>query len=294
MFSLALGAAAPGLAQAITPPGPRLPFDAPKAPVPAAVRPTQDAPLPPVTVREYSEAVSRTAFAAIDEHADDRISIFEWLHAQVESVKSRDTELFRLMDADQNGFATWPEFDDRLRSALRVTGEFRYRPARAVKPRMEPKVATAPTRARGAVTVLLEMADADRSTGLSRDEYASLLAASGLPSSNGVHFIEADRNRSGELDEREIAVLLTLVPDLARRVEAAPAAKGLPAPWARADRDGDSEISVAEMASALRRIDPFLGRWAARVMSDAERTGNRQLGPAEVLAGEGAPPPTKR
>lgn len=261
----------------------------PTAPTKPPGAKSQDETATPVTVREHSEPISRAAFAAIDGDADDRLSIFEWLRAQVEPDRNRDTELFRLMDADGNGFALWPEFDERMRQAVRLVGEFRYIPARAVKP-VAPKSKPAPNRVRGAVTVLLEIADTDRSTGLSRDEYTALLNAAGLPAANSVHFLEADRNRTNELDERELAVLLTLVPDLAKRVEAAPAAKGLSEAWARADSDANGEISAAEMASALRRIEPYFSRWAARIVSDADRNGDQRLGPAEILASE---PPAK-
>lgn len=257
---------------------------APAETKPAANKP-QEPTLAPVMIREYGEPAVRAAFAAIDGDADDRISIFEWLRAQVQPNRTRDTELFRLMDADGNGFALWPEFDERVRQALRLVGEFRYQPARSIKPAVA-KATPAPTRVRGAVTVLIEMADTDRSNGLSRDEYAAMLQASGLPAANAVHFIEADKNRTGELDERELAVLLTLVPELAQRVEAAPAAKGLSEAWARADRDADGEISAAELASALRRIEPHLSRWATKLVADADRNGDRRLGPAEILASE--------
>lgn len=243
-----------------------------------------------VVVQTYSEARSRTAFAAIDRNADDRIDIFEFARAEDQGTVSalQDPAAFRITDEDHSGFLDWPEFDRRLRSLLRLRGEFRYRPARvlpearAAEPSAEADVE--PTDAD--TKTLLKLLDTDRSGRVSREEFTTLLSAGGMPAATMVKFVDADANGDDQLDAKELSRLLSLLPGIPHTPPAATSSQGFAPAWRRADRDGDGEVSVAELEVALRAHDIYLGRWTERIVGDADRSGDHRLGPAEVLAAD--------
>jgi len=244
--------------------------------------------LPIVTVQVYSERSSRTAFSAIDRSADDRIDIFEFVASQDERTGAglQDNTAFRRADVDRSGFLDWPEFDQRLRDLVRLSGEFRYRPARSLAPAkiagQKPVVdlATLDPQTRS----LWALLDTDRSGRISRDEFSSLLTSANLPAASMVHFVRADADGDDELDPRELGQLMPLLPALPRGPRTTPSSRSFPPPWRLADRDGDGEVSARELESALRNHDLDLGRWAERIIDDADKSGDHRLGPAEVLA----------
>jgi hypothetical protein len=65
-----------------------------------------------------------------------------------------------------------------------------------------------------------------------------------------------------------------------------PSARSFGLPWRRADVDGDGKVSATELETALRAHAAHLGRWAERVVGDADRSGDHRIGPAEVTAAE--------
>lgn len=242
-----------------------------------------------VTLLTYTEDASRTAFAAIDRDADDRLDIFEFVASQDESVAGPPpTAAFRRLDLDRDGFLDWPEFDARVRNALRLNGQVQYRPAR-VLPAAKPVQTNAGAaehkldpRARG----LMNLLDSDRSGRVSRDEFETFAVSAGLPASAIVAFVEADADGDASLDAAEFAKLLELLPNAPRGPGARPSSRSFSPAWRRADVDGDGDVSASELEVSLRRHALHLGRWAAKVVADADRSGDRRLGPAEVLASE--------
>lgn len=240
-----------------------------------------------VTLPAYDEPSSRAAFTAIDRSADDRLDVLEFADAQEEKMPAdrRDHGLFRRLDVDRDGFLSWPEFDERVRHTIRVSGEFRYRPARKpVAPRPPPDAeALSPAQ----VQNLLVLLDRDRSGKVSREEFVALLTVAGLPATLLGQFVLVDGDGDRQLDLKELAALARVLPG-ATRPPAPAGAKSIGTAWRRADRDGDGEVSISEMEAALHGLDLYLGRWAEKVVADADRTGDRRLGPAEILAAEPA------
>lgn len=243
-----------------------------------------------VVLNAYDEASSRLAFASVDRNADDRIDIFEFVQALDEAAAStpRETAAFRLLDKnDRDGFLNWPEFDQRVREALRLTGKFRYYPAR-VLPGTGPSIGSEDAKALldARTESLLTLLDADLSGTVSRDEFATLLTVAGMPAANMVKFVEADADSDGQLDRKQLAKLIGLLPNLPRSPPVLPSSKSFGILWRLADTDGDGEVSIAELEAVLRKHQIHLGRWADKIVTDADRSGDRRLGPAEVLAAE--------
>lgn len=242
-----------------------------------------------VVVQTHSEASSRQVFAAVDRNADDRLDIFEFTRALSEDVDAHKlaTAAFRSADGDHDGFLSWPEFDQRLQEHLRLRGEFRYRPARRVGPtRPQSPTAAADGPIDERVAALWTVLDTDHSGRVSREEFASLLTAAGMQPAAMVRFVDADADGDDELDRKELARLMTMLPNMPRMSPPTSSAQGFAPAWRRADKDGDGEVSVAELQVALRQHEIYLGRWADKIVADADRSGDRRLGPAEVLATE--------
>ncbi|MEZ5965568.1 MAG: hypothetical protein R3F56_17165 [Planctomycetota bacterium] len=247
----------------------------------------RDDTLAPVVLQAYSEAASRHAFSAIDRNADDRIDIFEFTRSlDAKAGDSQDLTTFRHADDNRDGFLNWPEFDRRLRALLRLRAEFRYIPARRLAPvkTADTQVATPPMDAR--TKALWTLLDTDRSGSVSREEFVSMVTAAGMPPATMVRFVESDRNGDDQLDPGELTRLIAVLPGMPRTAPVASSSKGFSAAWRRADTDGDGEVSIAELQIALREHDIHLGRWADKIVADADRSGDRRLGPAEVIAAE--------
>ncbi len=251
------------------------------------------APRPVVVLQTYDEVSSRLAFSSVDRNADDRLSIFEFAasHDEPAAADPRDPTAFRRFDTDRDGFLNWPEFDARMQNAIRLSGEFRYRPARVIS---APKAHTIPTTEDGKelldaqVQGLLALLDTDRSDTLSREEFTTLLHSAGMPATILTQFVQADRNGDRQLDAKELITLTRLLPNLPRGPQVQQSARSFSVAWRRADLDGDGEIGNSELESVLRSHDLHLGRWVDKVLADADRTGDRRLGPAEVFAAQRA------
>ncbi|HLU40477.1 MAG TPA: EF-hand domain-containing protein [Planctomycetota bacterium] len=252
----------------------------------------QDSPRAPTrevrVLSVYDEASSRAAFHAIDANADDRLSALEFVAALEgdEAADPRDLGAFRRADADRDGFLDWPEFDARLRAAIRLNGTFRYRPARTQPNALRASVEDAENVDPGA-RAMLNLLDSDRNGKVSREEFAALVHTSGLPASSLDEFVVADQDSDGELDAGELPALTRRLANLPRMTQTRPSARTFSVPWRRADLDGDGEITPQELEAALRGIDVHLGRWAETVIANADRTRDGRLGPAEVVRAEG-------
>lgn len=241
--------------------------------------------LEPIVLSAYAEAESRRCFAALDENADDRLSIFEVARAFEESAGPSDPSILRSLDLDRDGFVDWAEFDLRVRNAVRLHGVFRCRPARvpstvAAESARVQEPLDAPTRA------LLDLTDTDASGNLSPAEFESLVLSVGLPASTTDQFGLLDRDKSGALDPDELGPVTPILTTLLARRSTPSPARAFSGSWAAADRNHDGEVDAAELGLALNRHDAFLGRWARTVIDEADRGGNGKLGPAEVIAEE--------
>jgi Ca2+-binding EF-hand superfamily protein len=283
---------------AAVPPGASAPDQLPGGTASTPRKPPQpqtDKPRPVVILQTYDEASSRAAFAAVDRDADDRLSVLEFAAAQDEPAAAdpRDPSSFRRFDTNRDGFLGWPEFDARMRNAIRLTGEFRYRPARTLPTPKASSPTPLPEDAKemldAQVVGLLALLDTDRDARLSRDEFATLLASADLPASSLTQFVQADRDNDRKLDKAEIGTLTRLLPNLPRGPQVQPSVRSFSVAWRRADLDGDGEIAVPELEAVLRGHDIHLGRWVDKVIADADRSGDRRLGPAEVMAAQRAP-----
>jgi Ca2+-binding EF-hand superfamily protein len=269
---------------------------APKKAMPTAQAPAEKpgtkakpAEPPKTEVRVHTEAASRRAFAECDGDADDRLSIFEATRAFEDMGSPRDSETFRTVDTDRDGFLSWPEFDQRLQTVIRLRGSLRYRPARKLSP--ADGAATPPPKDDSIDRSLLAVLDADRSGAVSRDEFANALQAGALsPALRGV-FPSLDADDDGQLASAELAAMRVLLPKLVRPEPVGNSPQAFPAEFAEVDRNRDGLIDELELDRALRQIHPSLGRWTQRVLADADRSGNHVLGPAEVLALQ--PPPDR-
>lgn len=237
----------------------------------AADRPRSRAPSGPpverVTLESWDEATSRRLFAAADRNCDDRLDLFEAASAFDSFTSARETQRFRRLDTDRDGYVEWPEFDRCFRDSVADGGTFSVRPSRRL-PAPEPVDSAPPARR------VLRLWDTDGSGGLSPDELMALLQSFGAPA---VHppFAGLDRDGSGSLSESELAPFLQFLP----RSTTAETGKGK---VSGVDRNGDGRIDVAELEAALRRLDPSLAPWAGPLLARKDRNGDGYLDATEL------------
>ena len=226
-----------------------------------------------VAVDIYDEDQSRLLFASADRNADDRLDLSE-AGVSLESVDGvRDRDGFRRLDRDRDGFLGWPEFDAHFRRALEAGGTFYFTPSRSV-----PLQVRQPKPPEWVDLGVMGLLDQDRSGTLSRGEIQLFLGHLGLPPELIGQFPVLDLDGSGELSEAESAPLAALLPILSR-----PDAQGrqrLPPGYREADRNGDGHLDRLELDHCLRALDPGLGRWTDKVLTDADpdRSGTLDAG----------------
>ena len=56
--------------------------------------------------------------------------------------------------------------------------------------------------------------------------------------------------------------------------------------FTRSDANGDGVLVITEMSAALRALDPYMVRWAQRILVQADRNGDRRLTETEFEAAE--------
>jgi len=249
-------------------------------PIPRAETGTQ--PLPaPVSADSWSEAKSRDLFTACDGDSDDRLDLFEAADALDSIADAKDSEAFLRLDADRSGFLSWPEFDDHLWTVVSRGGTFHVRPCRRfverAPERQEAREATPLQR-------FLRLHDENGDGGLDSPEIERLVVRAELPPSLAGKLRALDHDRSGTVDEPELApwfeLLRGIVPE-ARITPPAPAG-GLPPPWRAGDLDANGRIDEAELTAVLRRLDAGLARWAAVLLRKLDRDKDGALGVDEL------------
>lgn len=233
-----------------------------------------------------SEAQSRDLFTACDADGDDRLDLFE-AHDALDTMRNlRDADGFAILDKDRNGYVSWPEFDANLRSSLLREGKFRVRTSRRLAPSAPEAKAATP------LQQFLQLHDSDGNGGLDPAEIEAYLRQTGLPPALGGQLRSLDLDRSGRLEEAELAPWFELLPGRS-------AAPGTPTDsvllplWASVDDDFSGTIDAAELARMLRRLDPTLDRAAAALLRALDKDRNGVLQPAEIPAAAPAKGPAR-
>lgn len=229
----------------------------------------------------HTDARSREMFTACDGDSDDRLDLFEASEALETLGDPKDGSAFRRLDQDRDGYLTWPEFDHHFRSVVQRGATFRVRTCRRL-------VTQAPEQLQpGQATPLqrfLKLYDQNGNGGLDPAEIDLLVQKAGLLPVVGTQLKALDLDKSGRIEETELAPFFESMrgslslPGLAPEQPASP----LPPQWAAIDGNGDGLIDVAELRRALQRLDPSLARWAERLLQNLDRDRSGKLGPAEL------------
>jgi Ca2+-binding EF-hand superfamily protein len=224
-----------------------------------------------------SEAQSRDLFTACDADGDDRLDLFE-AHDALDTMRSlRDADGFAVLDKDRNGYVSWPEFDANLRSSLLHDGKFTVRTSRRLAPSAPEAKAATP------LQQFLQLHDTDGNGGLDPAEIEAYLRQTGLPPALGGQLRTLDLDRSGRLEEAELAPWFEQLPGRSASPGTATDSVLLPL-WASVDDDNSGTIDVAELARVLRRLDPTLERAAAELLRSLDKNRDGVLQPGEIPA----------
>jgi Ca2+-binding EF-hand superfamily protein len=221
------------------------------------------------TEREFagscSPATSRDLFSACDADADDRLDVFEAGDALETMRGATDHDGFARFDTDRDGYVDWPEFDGVLRATLQRGGTFRVRTVRTFAP---------PTQSARPATELqrfLQLHDGNGNGGLDPDEVQQMLQERGLSPQLGALLRGFDRDRSGKLEETEIAPYWEQLRGNAGRDLLPATGEALAPPWRTADQNRDGRIDERELAAMLSRLDAALAQWAAAWLRELDR-----------------------
>jgi Ca2+-binding EF-hand superfamily protein len=235
-----------------------------------------------VSESRYDRARSWALFAACDADADDRLSLFEVRRSFVDLGGADNLDAFRRLDTDASGFVEWPEFDRRFRLSIEQAGSFRVRPSRAVSAPRDP---AAPASDADPVLFLIISIDTDGDDRLDLTEFTELLRLANVDPALSQGFAALDTDRSGELDRSELGPALQVLPGIWQLMPGESNSQtNLPIEFRPVDRNLDGVIDAKELEASLRRTDPTLVRWAARILRDADRSGNGSLGATEIRA----------
>ena len=242
----------------------------------------------------HRESLSWALFASIDRNSDDRVDVFEARAAfpDVETLMGTGVAAFRKIDRNHNGFLHWNEFDAHFRSEIARGNVFELvlaRPAREPDdPSRMPMPATTGTVGGSLESRLQKRVDLDGDGAVSVDEFQRLTAVLNLPSLDAAQILpNLDTDRSGSVSMAEL-VPIVIQFKLERLLFAAPVRTArptaLPQDLQPADLDADGVLDSYEMERSLEELDPTLSRYAALIVSEADRNGNRRLGLTELRA----------
>lgn len=261
------------------------------ASVPAKKPPEAQGPGGRSSADAHTEPRSRELFTACDGNSDDRLDLFEACDALESLGDPKDSKPFLHLDRDRDGYLAWPEFDLHFKGVVKRGVTFRVRTCRRlVQQAPEQQQARAAT----PLQKFLKLYDGNGNGGLDPDEIDQLVKQLGLAPAIGTQIRSLDLDRSGGVEETELAPGFELLrsslaistPDPAKPSTTVPPT-ALPSPWGSIDEDGDLAISLAELTAALRRLDPGLVRWAEHLLQRFDRDKNGKLSADEL---PGAPP----
>ena len=223
----------------------------------------------------YDESTSRELFRACDTNSDDRLDIFETAEAFDVLPTPRDLQGFARLDTDRDGYVSWPEFDQRFQKGLEHGGTFVVHTSRPFAlPEPPPQPLTPLQR-------FIRLYDKDGDGGLSTAEIMDLVKAIGMPEMVALVLIQCDLDKSGKVDEKELAPWFYKLP---KPATATPdnTATGLKQPWLDADGNLDQVIEQTELSVLLRRLDPGLLRWTKEFVAKLDRNKNGKLDANEL------------
>jgi Ca2+-binding EF-hand superfamily protein len=232
-------------------------------------------------VQSYSESLSRDLFSACDADSDDRLDVFEASEALDAVAEPKDSAGFQRLDTDRDGFVSWPEFDQHFWTVVQRGGPFHVRPCRSLVEQARERQEARPA---SPLQSFLRLHDKNDNGGLDPDELEQMVRATNLPPTIGTQLRGLDHDRSGRVDEAELAPVWELLrPLVAGAGQGAGATTGvLPPPWQAGDLDGNGRIDTEELKAVLRRLDPALARWAQYLLRALDRDGDGGLGAGEL------------
>lgn len=236
-------------------------------------------------MRTYTEALSRDLFTACDSDGDDRLDLFEAAEALDALRDLRDRDAFVRLDGDRDGFLSWPEFDQHFWSVIQFGGTFHLRPCRAL---VEQAPEQRQARPASPLQRFVALHDSNGNGALDPDEVERMVVRTELPPNVSAQLRGLDRDKSGRIDEAELAPWFELlrgrVPEATPQATPARGGGPLLPPWHDNDADGNGRIDRDELAAALRRIDPSLARWAEALLRALDLDRDGQLDAAELPA----------
>lgn len=226
----------------------------------------------------YSKSRSHELFRACDANSDDRLNIFETTEAFDALLSAKDHRGFARFDTDRDGYVTWPEFDQRFRKGLEDGGTFRIRTSRPFALPDPPPQALTP------LQKFIRLYDRDGDGRLSRSEITNLLKTTGLPVEMAEPLLQSDRDKSGTIDETELAPWFQML-EVSTPATTGPDPGGLRQPWLDADANANNAIDSSELHVLLRRLDPGLLRWTKDLIDklDTDRDGKLSAPELEAL-----------
>jgi Ca2+-binding EF-hand superfamily protein len=234
----------------------------------------------------YDESTSRELFRACDANSDDRLDIFETADAFEVLASPRDLQGFARLDSDRDGYLTWPEFDQRFQKGLEHGGTFTVKTCRPyVLPEPPPQPLTP-------LQKFIKLYDKDEDGGLSPTEITDLLKATGLPEAVGGILMQSDLDKSGKVEEAELAPWFQNLPKPAE-TDKSSATTSLKQPWLDADANLDQAIDAAELTALLRRLDPGLLRWTKSLIQKLDGNKDNKLSATELAKTEPPAPATQ-
>lgn len=234
----------------------------------------------------YDESTSRELFRACDANSDDRLDVFETADAFDVLPSPRDLQGFARLDSNRDGFVTWPEFDQRFQKGLEHGGTFSVQTCRPyVLPEPPPQPLTP-------LQKFIKLYDKDEDGGLSPTEITDLLKATGLPEAVGGILMQSDLDKSGKVEEAELAPWFQNLPKPAE-TDKSSAATSLKQPWLDADANLDQAIDAVELTALLRRLDPGLLRWTNSLIQKLDSNKDNKLSATELAKTEPPAPATQ-
>ena len=237
---------------------------------------------PRVSLEEHDERTSREMFSACDADDDDRLDLFEANDAFESLGDPKDVRSFARLDTDRDGYVSWPEFDTHYRFLTEHGKALQLRPCRPL-PQTE-QAATPETAAATPLQRFLRLYDGNRNGGLDPDEVDRVATQLGLLPIRAAMLRNLDADRSGKIDEAELAPVFPQLEKLmpASATGDASAESPLLQPWGLGDADADGNLTLEEFTAVLRRVDAGLVKWARHLFARLDKDRNGKLDAREL------------